>query len=186
MEQRLTFLALTGGRSADGHLMGSYLCSCGKTATVQCSRVTNGYTRSCGCLTQENGRTHGERNSRTYSSWSSMRDRCLNTNSKDYPRWGGRGITVCDRWNDFSNFIADMGERPEGTTLDRIDGSKGYSPDNCRWATPKQQARNRRDLVMVTTEDGVIPLVDHAAKLGISKGAAHLRLKRGTLQGVQS
>lgn len=72
-----------------------------------------------------------------------MKNRCLNPNATDYPRYGGRGIRVCDRWLSFENFLADMGERPNGTTIDRIDGSKGYEPTNCRWATASEQQRNR-------------------------------------------
>lgn len=89
--------------------------------------------------------THGCYGTRTYSSWQAMRYRCSNPNNRNYKRYGGRGITVCDRWNDFVNFLADMGERPEGTSIDRINNDKGYYPDNCQWATPKQQANNRRN-----------------------------------------
>lgn len=186
LEQRLTLVCLTGEKSPDGHLLGRYQCACGNECVIIQSRVVNGYTRSCGCLASGNNRRHGQRGSRTYSSWSAMRDRCLNPASKDFPRWGGRGITVCDRWDDFEAFLTDMGERPAGMTIDRIDGERGYEPGNCRWATPLEQARNRRDLVVVKTANGEIPLVDYAATLGITKGAAHLRLKRGTLEGVVS
>lgn len=185
-EQRLTFLQNTGGKSADGHILAEYQCECGNKTVVRRSRVKNGYTRSCGCLALENkpGFRHGGRRTPEYASWSSMRDRCLNTNSKDYPRWGGRGIAICERWNDFSNFLEDMGDRPVGMTLDRIESDGDYEPSNCRWATPREQARNRKDLTIVKTPQGTMPLVDYADILGISKGAAHLRLSRGRLEGV--
>ncbi len=80
----------------------------------------------------------------TYRSWNSMRSRCLNPKRNCYHRYGGDGITVCDRWALFANFLADMGERPEGTTLDRINNAGNYEPGNCRWATPKQQRSNMR------------------------------------------
>lgn len=87
-------------------------------------------------------------------------------------------------WLVFENFLRDMGEKPEGTSLDRIDGSKGYEPGNCRWATYSQQMRNRKDNVYLKTESGQIFINDYAEKLGITRGAALMRLKRGKLEGV--
>ena len=80
----------------------------------------------------------------TYRSWASMIQRCTNEKRHNYAYYGGRGITVCVRWRDFDAFLADMGERPDGTTLDRIDNEGNYEPGNCEWATPKQQSNNRR------------------------------------------
>lgn len=81
-----------------------------------------------------------------YGVWKSMRGRCMNSNNPAYDRYGGRGISVCERWNDFLIFLADMGQRPKGLSLDRIDNSKGYDPSNCRWATAIEQRHNRRDI----------------------------------------
>ncbi len=85
---------------------------------------------------------HGFHNTRTYHSWEGMKQRCLNPKATKYPEYGARGITVCERWRRFENFLLDMGVRPEGKTLDRIDGNGNYEPDNCRWATPLEQQQN--------------------------------------------
>jgi hypothetical protein len=114
-----------------------------------------------------------------------MKARCLDPGNKDYPRWGGVGITIHQEWIDsFEAFYRDVGPRPKGTSLDRIKAELGYRPGNVRWATPAEQARNRRDLVIVNTSHGQMPLVDYANIVGITAGAAHLRLKRGKLEGA--
>lgn len=126
---------------------------------------------------------HGWRGTREYQIWSGMKARCRNKKAPDYPRYGGRGIQVCERWSDFINFISDMGPCPEGKGIDRFPDNNGnYEPGNCRWATPKEQRRNMPDLVIVKTPRGEMPLVDYANSIGLTRGAAHLRLKRGKLE----
>lgn len=146
---RLVLVERKVGRTSDGHILSAWLCDCGQFATVAYSRVKSGTTRSCGCLMRDasslSATKHSGRNTPEYSSWIAMRRRCLNPNDKDFPRYGGRGIGICQRWLDgFSAFRDDMGPRPARTTLDRIDGSKGYEPNNARWASAKVQGRNRR------------------------------------------
>lgn len=130
-------------------------CDCGTEKIVQAQHLRNGHSQSCGCLRKElllqihtaHGSCTREVVTPTYTSWSAMKARCLRPGRENYKNYGGRGITVCDRWlgpNGFENFLADMGERPDGRTLDRIDGDGHYEPGNCRWATSSEQNRNRR------------------------------------------
>lgn len=129
-------------------------CSlCGGETTVIKKMIDK--TISCGCYaavaSSERNTKHGhgpsgvrKKKTPTYVSWQSMKARCHNPKATSYERYGARGITVCRRWHKFENFLADMGERPEGMTLDRRNNNRGYSKANCRWATPKQQHENRR------------------------------------------
>lgn len=169
----------------DSRIVWLFKCECGNEKALPLSRVKKNVIRSCGCLKKENGKTHGYKYSITYSSWSSARDRTLNPKSKDFYRYGGKGIGFSDHWNKFENFLADMGERTsKDFSLDRIDGNKGYEPGNCRWATAKEQARNRKDFVILNVGGKKIPLVDYATQIGITKGSAHQRFKRKQLKGV--
>lgn len=125
------------------------LCECGGTVTTYTKTLLSGGTQSCGCLrlgkakNVTHGHTQGAR-SDTYRSWEGMKNRCLNPNYSRYSDYGGRGITVCERWMVFANFLEDMGERPPGKSLDRVDNLVGYTPENCKWSTAKEQAANRR------------------------------------------
>jgi len=124
-------------------------CDCGALTTVDGRELRSGGTLSCGCLRRDTNRTHGcSQRTPTYRSWEHMLQRCFNPNEKHFADYGGRGITVCDRWRGtegFANFLADMGERPPGKTVDRYPDNDGdYRPGNCRWATQKEQNANRR------------------------------------------
>jgi len=115
----------------------------------------------------------------TYDSWCHMKQRCYNKDWVRYDRYGGRGVTVCDRWRDsFINFVADMGDRPSGGTLDRIDNDGNYEPGNCRWATRRQQAENRHNAKRITHDGYTMSVIDWAKKLGIKATTIRARLKR--------
>lgn len=121
------------------------LCVCGNAKVVMGAHLQSGNTTSCGCFRKEVATSHGMRHTKIYGVWTHMRDRCYNKSDKRYNCYGGRGISVCDRWLDsFENFFADMGEAPEKMSLDRINVNGDYCPDNCRWATNEQQANNTR------------------------------------------
>lgn len=139
--------------------LGLYRCQCGEEVIRLCYNVDHGKTKSCGCYNRElaiermeknkaafsqGNKRHGLFGTPTHTSWSNMIQRCTNPNRWQYPYYGGRGVTVCERWMTFENFYADMGDRPEGLSLDRIDNNKGYEPGNCKWSTRSEQARNRR------------------------------------------
>lgn len=115
----------------------------------------------------------------TYKSWCSMRGRCLTPSHHKFAQYGARGIKICDRWASFANFLADMGERPDGHTLDRINPDGDYSPENCRWAGPKAQARNRTNKVSIVHEGREQLLIELCEKHGVNYQTAYARLKRG-------
>ena len=169
---RVTWLSLEGRRFSrlvvvkEAERFSKYVrgweckCDCGTIVIVRQGNLISGNNKSCGCLDMEHARklylhtaTHQKTyrsvgtklRTPTYTSWQSMKSRCYAPKTHGFHNWGGKGIKVCDEWkNDFTAFLRDMGERPEGTTLDRLDANGDYTPQNCRWATSKEQAHDRK------------------------------------------
>jgi len=173
---RLTVLEF-GGYSKHNQARWKCQCVCGSIKLVASNNLRRGMTKSCGCV--QNKWSHGcSQNSETYKTWESMKQRCYNKNHKHYRNYGGRGITVCKRWKDnFAAFLEDMGDRPPKATIDRIDNSLGYSPENCRWATRKQQQRNRRTNRLLTCNGETHCLAEWAEKVGLTKAIIAKRLR---------
>lgn len=120
-------------------------CDCGKIKNIRKSRVTCGEQISCGCMHGLGNLKHDKSNTRVYNTWKAMKRRCNNKKDSCYYLYGGRGITVCDRWNNsFKSFYDDMGEPPKNYSIDRIDNEKGYYKENCRWASASTQSKNQR------------------------------------------
>lgn len=160
------------------------VCDCGNEVRISSRAIVSGHTKSCGCFrrdfTTAKNLKHGECGTTEFRSWASLRQRCTNPNNKKYPIYGGRGIGFCERWDSFANFLADMGKKPSPShTIDRIDNNLGYSPENCRWATPLQQSRNKQKTRFATI-DGVTKTTSEWAKInGLSQGMVIKRIKRG-------
>lgn len=170
-------------------------CFCGNQVSVTSSKLRSGHTRSCGCLHSECVsklfRKHGHsgtinthsgvktKHSATYMTWASMKTRCLNIKRKTWKNYGGRGISMDPRWNDFSCFLEDMGERPPGTTLDRVDNNGDYSKENCRWATWREQANNRRSSILINYNNKIQTMTEWCRELNMPVPTFFGRLKKG-------
>lgn len=157
-------------------------CECGNKKIVAGYSLKRGRSQSCGCLRDERTRkgstTHGLTNHTLYHTWLGMRKRCNNKNNIGYPLYGGRGITVCKRWDDFELFLSDMGNKPFGTSLDRIDNNKGYNPKNCKWSTITEQQRNTSTNRMITYKGKTLCIAEWAEKLGIKYSVFYNRLRK--------
>lgn len=158
-------------------------CTCGAQATVVGSALSNGSVKSCGRHKATDAairfRKHGQSGTRTYQAWSNMRRRCTDPSIRQYKDYGGRGITVCERWDSFPNFLSDMGEVPVGTSLDRINNDGNYEPGNCRWATRIQQSHNSRRPRLFTIGDVTDSINGWAKRTGIDTVTILERLERG-------
>lgn len=153
-------------------------CECGKFVWVRTSHLVSGATKTCGCG-KDGSRTitHGMSKHRVYKIWAGMKKRCTNPLSISYPRYGGSGINVCNRWLTFENFIADMGIPKETDSIDRIDNSKGYFPGNCRWASRRVQSENRKNSVTISHNGETMVLKQWAKKIGIPYKVLHKRIR---------
>ena len=151
------------GKTKRGTLLYEVLCSCGNTTIVAANNLRSGNTKSCGCnKIKHEIFVNGRKSTPTYITWHSMLTRCgIHGNDvTSYINRAGRNITVCDRWLIFSNFLLDMGERPVGTYIDRIDNDGDYTPGNCRWVSGKINSRNKRNNLLITHEGKTLCLAE--------------------------
>ena len=162
------------------------VCDCGRESLANAGDLRSGRHASCGCLQLERVTKHGHspfdsaKKSPTYRTWLSMSQRCTNPQATHFNRYGGRGLTVCERWRDFEAFLADMGHRPAQASIDRFPNSDGnYEPGNCRWATRKQQSLNRTNNRRLTHDGITLTVSEWAARLGVAEDLIRGRLKLG-------
>lgn len=169
------------GVNSDGKRVYLCYCACGCQAVVRGVELTRTSKplRSCGCLQRQKATTHGLSKTVEYRLWRGMWSRCTNKKMQAYKNYGGRGITVCEQWRTFSPFLADMGVRPLATSIERRDNDKGYTPDNCYWATAKEQGRNKRTNRRLTLDGRTQTLAAWAEQLGIKTSTLGMRLATG-------
>lgn len=159
-------------------------CKCGTEKEISAQSLIRGSVVSCGCYNKEinskrakhgHNRRHSKK-SPTYITWTKMNDRCNSTQCREYKWYGGRGVTICDRWKSYVNFLSDMGERPEGCSLDRIDVNGNYEPSNCRWVDQKTQANNTRRNVYITYQGITQTIAEWASSLGLKYETLYCRI----------
>jgi len=172
-------------RDASGERAWICQCKCGQEKQVRSWQLRSGKTKSCGCKGNKGVRTHGKsRHSGStgdeiYGVWALMHQRCSDKLLAVYKYYGGRGISVCSRWSSFEAFLEDMGARPDGHSIDRIDVEGGYEPSNCRWATPRQQANNRRNSKYIDFMGLKLTVAEWARAAGLSYSGFARRLAKG-------
>ncbi|MGW0579225.1 hypothetical protein ACWD25_25405 [Streptomyces sp. NPDC002920] len=172
------------GRSKDRKILWLCRCDCGTEVTVSGKRLRNGESKSCGCLKAEllaaRNHRHGHAGTRLYKIWQGMLKRCTNPSDRNFHKYGGRGITVCERWTSFENFHTDMaGGYADDLTLDRINPEGNYELGNCRWATQKEQQRNRTNNRLVSYEGSTRTLAEWCEQLDLPYRAIMQRLLAG-------
>ncbi len=160
------------------------VCDCGNTRIVSGCHLRNGHTASCGCIqkaiTIARSHIHGLHRSSAYLKWQAAKNRCFNKSDKSYHRYGGRGITMCPEWcDDFMAFFAHLGHCPAGLTLERINNNGNYEPGNVRWATPLEQARNKRNSIRIKHGDELLSLRELSERFGISVDLLWARYHHG-------
>jgi hypothetical protein len=159
-------------------------CDCGTERLMRPAKLRNGHSRSCGCLRLDEARmrktTHGASETKVFRVWATMISRCHNPNADAYKKYGARGIYVCAEWRaSFERFLADMGDRPQGSQIDRVDNNGPYAPSNCRWATPSEQSRNRRSTKFVAINGETRCIAEWLTLSGISWNAYRARKRMG-------
>lgn len=154
------------------------VCECGKEVAARNEKLLGGRKKSCGCL-QGTRHIHGMSSHPCYPTWEQMRQRCSNPNAVNYDIYGSKGICVCDRWEDFTLFMEDMGPRPDGYTIERNDSNGHYEPSNCRWATRTEQNNNTSRNRHVTIGDRTMTVSQWARETGLHKSTITARLNRG-------
>ena len=178
---RLTVISFAGSNS--GKAEWNCICECGKNKIASGDSLRTGKIKSCGCFQKEsrgqNLKTHAMSRSPTYRSWQEMKQRCFDPSAISYPNYGARGISICKRWMKFENFLADLGVRPEGTSLERNNNSKGYSKSNCRWASRKEQNRNKRSNVKIKYRGKTKCLSEWCEELKLPYPRTYYRISNG-------
>lgn len=173
---KLVAIRISG--SVKDNLVWECSCDCGGRTTSQTRHLVRGKKKSCGCLGIGRPTEHGMRGHPVFTSWKGMKRRCLKPNDEKYPMYGGRGITVCERWMKFKNFKEDMFiSWFEGGSIERIDNNGNYCPENCRWATNKEQSSNRRSNVMIQYQGQEMTMLQWCEKLGLKYGKIRQRLR---------
>lgn len=180
----LTVKAKLRKKNPSGKHMFLCSCDCGKETIVSKENLRSGHTRSCGCIVIEAirraNKTHGGYRSPEYRIWQKIKERCQSETAKNFADYGGRGIKLCSRWQNFSAFREDMGSRPSSKhSIDRINNDGNYEPGNCRWATKTQQIRNRRVTLFLTFNGKTRPLIEWCEEHNKDYYLVRKRIRRG-------